>query len=279
MKSLEMPYMAHIPYKVLSDKNLQPMAKIHFGCISGLAVKEGYCWATDKQFAEMHGVDESTIKRWNKELEKGGHIQKISENKPYRTQDGKMLWRKERKIYINRGFSNNSFEGLKNEPIVDRGKNEPYKEDIPKDKSKNTTIEEKVIVFSSLHKLNISDKLKEDLSKVYTQDEVDLAVSRTLAWKNRENDEVGIRTTLKKAETWQDIITKEDVEEKNRAYVREKLNHLDGKTLGPYKVTIGAKYVEFSSSSQCEPKTFTFFEKDFIPLVEQFLQKLKKTLK
>ncbi len=145
---LDMPYVAIIPYAVMSDKEIEANAKLHYGCLAGLAKKEGYCWASDDQLAEMHGVHKSQIKRWHNSLEKKGHIRRQTENRPYRSDDGKLLWKKERKIFVMEGFSNNVSERRKNDPIDERRKNAPiderrknapYKEEISKEEiSKHT---------------------------------------------------------------------------------------------------------------------------------------------
>lgn len=120
--TLEFPYIAVIPFKVMSDPDLPPNAKLHYGCLAGLSKKEGYCWATNEQLAEMHGVHESQIKRWQKELEEKGFIRRVQENKPFRDEEGKMLWRTERKIYVNDGFSANCGQ-RKNAPPDGQRKN------------------------------------------------------------------------------------------------------------------------------------------------------------
>lgn len=114
--ALEMPHYCVIPYEVISNKNLTPNAKIHYGCLAGLAKKEGYCWATDQQLAEMHGVNISQIKRWNKSLDDNGFIHRDTSNKPVHNRGEKLRWVRLRKIYINDGFSNKFYEKGKNEP-------------------------------------------------------------------------------------------------------------------------------------------------------------------
>ena len=41
LPDLDLPYLAIIPYKIMSDKSLNPNATLQFGCLSALAVKEG----------------------------------------------------------------------------------------------------------------------------------------------------------------------------------------------------------------------------------------------
>lgn len=57
-------FYAIIPANVRYCKDLEPSAKLLYGEITALAVAEGYCWATNEYFAELYGVDISTIRRW-----------------------------------------------------------------------------------------------------------------------------------------------------------------------------------------------------------------------
>jgi len=146
-EKLKFPYLATIPYKVLASKSLKPAAKLHFGCLSALSRESGYCWATDEQLAEIQGVDERTVKRWNKELEEAGCIERKTINVSYRDENNRLLWKKSRKIYTACAFvespsdRDNSdrdkkvsiVDGDKNVPINDGDKNVPYKEEISKE--------------------------------------------------------------------------------------------------------------------------------------------------
>lgn len=126
--ALEMPYMAVIPFAVLSDEDLSPAAKIFFGCLAGLAKREGYCYADNDQLAEMQKVDRRQISRWLLQLERKGFVRRETVNRPYRDDEERFLWRKERKIYVSDGFSNNSTDKDINVPTNDRDKNVPINE-------------------------------------------------------------------------------------------------------------------------------------------------------
>ena len=143
-ETLEFPYLAAIPYKIMSDKNLCPNAKLHFGCLAGLSKREGYCWATDEQLAEMHGVQLRQIQRWHKELEDRGHIFRKNENRPYRDENNKLLWKKERKIYVNEGFSNNVFDSDKKDGIDDSDKKDGIDDSDKKDGIKEEISKEEI---------------------------------------------------------------------------------------------------------------------------------------
>jgi DNA-binding transcriptional regulator YhcF (GntR family) len=144
-QDLDLPYVALVPYAVLSDPNLSDAAKIHFGILAGLAKKFGYCWASDDQLAKMKGVNVRQIKRWHEQLEKAGFIKRDTTNHllPNETHDFK--WVKKRKIFVNDGFSKNVTEGDKNVtsdggdknvPSIEGDKNVPYKEETDKEEKR-----------------------------------------------------------------------------------------------------------------------------------------------
>src|SRR6202021_818424 len=183
-QDLQLPYVALVPFKVLCDKNISDASKIHFGILSGLARSYGYCWATDEQLAQMHGVSIKNIERWNKELSDAGHIIRDTENICTKKDGGGHLWVRKRKIYTNEGFSNKvsgspknggTDEAPKNEespgPLKNEGYNiEPLTE-TPKQQQKDV-----VVVPSCLNQLNLTHEIKKEISKEYTSQEIELGV-------------------------------------------------------------------------------------------------------
>ena len=85
-------YYAIIPASIRYNKKLPLGAKLMYGEITALSNKEGYCWASNKYFSELYGVNINTIGRWIKKLKDAGYI------KVYVIQvhNGR-----ERKMYIN----------------------------------------------------------------------------------------------------------------------------------------------------------------------------------
>ena len=72
---MEQPnYYAIIPANVRYDKNLSDKAKLLYGEITTLTKKEGFCWATNKYFAELYSTSERTISRILAELVQNGYI-------------------------------------------------------------------------------------------------------------------------------------------------------------------------------------------------------------
>ena len=67
-------YYAVIPANVRYDESLPPNAKLLYGEITALCNAEGYCWASNKYFANLYGVSISSVKRWIKALIDRGYI-------------------------------------------------------------------------------------------------------------------------------------------------------------------------------------------------------------
>lgn len=86
-------YYSIIPANVRYDEGLKANEKLLYGEITALANKNGYCWAENKYFGDLYGVEKETVSRWVSNLEKQGYI---------RTElirgAGKEI--KERRIYI-----------------------------------------------------------------------------------------------------------------------------------------------------------------------------------
>lgn len=141
-EALELPYVSLVPFAVFDDTILSPSAKLFYGCLAALSKREGYCWATDEQLAQMMKCSDRQVARWLDQLEGRGFIRRQTKNRPYRADDGKLLWRKERKIFVSDGFSKKvsdtdknvpTNDTDKNVPTDDTDKNVPYKERISKE--------------------------------------------------------------------------------------------------------------------------------------------------
>ena len=61
-------FYAIIPAYVRYNKSLSPSAKLLFGEITALTNKHGYCYASNKYFANVFDVDKSSITHWVKQL-------------------------------------------------------------------------------------------------------------------------------------------------------------------------------------------------------------------
>ena len=68
-------YYAVIPATVRYNKELKPAEKLLYGEITSLTNKMGYCFATNKYFADLYNVTNHTVSQWISHLEKKGYIQ------------------------------------------------------------------------------------------------------------------------------------------------------------------------------------------------------------
>ena len=67
-------YYAIIPANVRYDESLPPNAKLLYGEITALCNAEGYCWASNKYFADLYGVTIRTVANWLRSLAEKGYI-------------------------------------------------------------------------------------------------------------------------------------------------------------------------------------------------------------
>ena len=74
-------YYAIIPANVRYDENLRDKAKLLYGEITALCNKNGYCFASNKYFAELYGVTTTTISTLIKELVDKGYIESVIQYK------------------------------------------------------------------------------------------------------------------------------------------------------------------------------------------------------
>jgi len=68
-------YYAIIPANVRYDTELRDKAKLLYGEITSLSNKDGYCYASNKYFAELYGVSVTTISTLISELVDRGYIE------------------------------------------------------------------------------------------------------------------------------------------------------------------------------------------------------------
>ena len=74
MNDSKKSYYAVIPANIRYDESLPPNAKLLYGEITALCNSEGYCWASNKYFAELYGVSVVSISKWINALASRGYI-------------------------------------------------------------------------------------------------------------------------------------------------------------------------------------------------------------
>ena len=87
-------YYAIIPATVRYDSNLKPAEKLLYGEITALTNAKGYCYASNRYFANLYNVTLHTVSQWISHLEKLKYITIDM------IRDSKKVIR-ERRIYIN----------------------------------------------------------------------------------------------------------------------------------------------------------------------------------
>lgn len=71
---LKKSYYAVIPANVRYDEELTPNAKLIYGEITALCNEKGYCWATNRYFAENFNVTKISVSKWINQLADKGYI-------------------------------------------------------------------------------------------------------------------------------------------------------------------------------------------------------------
>lgn len=67
-------YYAIIPANVRYDKKLKDKSKLLYGEITALCNDRGYCWASNKYFANLYGISTTTVSLLIKNLADNGYI-------------------------------------------------------------------------------------------------------------------------------------------------------------------------------------------------------------
>ena len=86
-------YYAIIPATVRYNKDLKPNEKLLYGEITALANSKGFCFASNRYFAELYKVTIHTVSQWIRKIKKLGYV-----NIELIKDDKKEI--KERRIYI-----------------------------------------------------------------------------------------------------------------------------------------------------------------------------------
>lgn len=285
-------YYAIIPANVRYDKNLCANAKLFYGEITALCNQHGYCWASNKYFSDLYGVDERTITRWLDNLKKNDYIEVHTKKigfKPDRKIFLKDAIRAEKKIPSD--SQKNSTKGQK--CPTDRTKMSPREgQKCPHNITSNNTLEKQqqeasppsvvVVVFSELEELKIPKSMKEKLSSEMDAQKAKKLVKRVKAWKGRSSDSVACNTILSQWDTWDDKVPPEDTEEDNRKWAFKNLKQFESQnnspTLGIFRCDVMMKYVEFipfepSARTLCFRYESSSFKEDVTAFIKKIQNK------
>ena len=148
-------YYAVIPASVRYNENLCANSKLLYGELTALSNQEGYCWASNKYFADLYKVHKNTVSKWINGLKENGFIYVVIEK--YDTGF-------DRKIYIRDTINENietpkqKAEGGINEKV------EPPKRKAEHNNTYNTTNN------NTNNKPFISPKLEEVKDSTYNAD-------------------------------------------------------------------------------------------------------------
>lgn len=88
----EPSYYAVIPADVRYDKRLTANAKLLYGEITALCNKHGFCWASNRYFADLYGKSKGTISEWVKQLKQAGYIDFQVYRNDKNEVENRMIW-------------------------------------------------------------------------------------------------------------------------------------------------------------------------------------------
>ena len=155
-------YIAIIPAVVRYDKDLKPSEKLLFGEISALMDAKGYCWASNKYFAELYDVAIETVSRWITHLVKKGYVK----SKIVYAEDGKTVL--QRKLWAILPVLDED-----EDPIDEKIKGIDEKIKTPLDEKIKTPIDEKVkenVTSNELTRVNEKENIKRKSENDFKQD-------------------------------------------------------------------------------------------------------------
>ena len=155
-------YYANIPANVRYS-DLKPNAKLLYGEITALSNKEGYCFATNRYFAELYGVTKNTVSLWVSQLNNKGFISVTLIKR------GEQITERRIGIIINDVRANLKKEDLNNTSINNTNnislRKEKFYDDILKLESDKKILEEFVLYWSELNRSKT--KMRFELEKTW----------------------------------------------------------------------------------------------------------------
>lgn len=67
-------YYSIIPAEIRYDKDLTASAKLLYGEITALCNEKGFCWASNRYFADLYSASKESVSRWISQLAKKEYI-------------------------------------------------------------------------------------------------------------------------------------------------------------------------------------------------------------
>lgn len=135
-------YYAIIPAEIRYDNRLKANEKLLYGEITALSNKEGYCWSTNKYFADLYGVSEVSVSNWVSSLVEYGYIHRQLIKDPNTKQV------KQRRLYLSESHLKKSLGGNK------ENFNTPIKENFKDNNTSNNNTSNNNIVEQVINYLN-----------------------------------------------------------------------------------------------------------------------------
>lgn len=193
----EKGYLAIIPSVVRYDKELKPNEKLLYGEISALMDAKGFCWATNKYFAELFDVTPETVSRWIAHLIEKGY----AKSKIIYDEDGKTILQRKLWVFL---------------PVVE--------DDDPIDKKINRGIDKKIKTPID-EKINtpIDKKIKENVT---SNELTSINKKENIIKENSESEKDSVPESSARKKGSKEKFIKPTVEE-IRAYCRERNNIVD----------------------------------------------------
>lgn len=295
-KKLDHPYLAVIPYNILSDKNITDGAKLHFCYLSALAKNEGYCWATNQQLAEVQGKSAKTISGYNTELKNSGHIEIEENHIPYRTEEERLLWKNRKKIYVDLAFVRK--EVIKKESpkvdiktiseittapktllSIDSAENvtplsikDKYKKSIEDDFLKKETLNTKqnTELKAKMEEAGL-DNSAINFSKKYSDEKIEIALHKLKQYK--PNKPSGYFIGLLKDEDLKQTESKEEIADKNKAKAEEVLKKYRGKKFNGYTIQgdVLSQHFEIGVGGCNGMNVFEYTDNNFDEKLDEYL--------
>ena len=304
-KKLDHPYLSVMPYNILSDESLSEGAKLHFCYLSALAKNEGYCWATNEQLAEVQEKSVKSIVRYNTELRTNGHIIIEPNRIPYKTEDGKLLWKNRKKIYVDLAFvrkdiikksytystqenieipkANKSSTGTPMSLSLDRDTNVPslsiknkYIKSIEDDFSKKETLNTKqnTELEAKMEEAGL-DSIAINFSKKYSNEKIEIALHKLKQYKPRKPSRYFMG--LLKDDKLEKKESKEELADKNKAKAEEVLKKYIGRKFNGYTIQgdVLSQYFEIGVGGCCNGiKVFEYTDNNFNEKLDKYLESI-----